>query len=161
MVLEGQVTPKRLPSPRTILGWDGTDFFALKVDSKGRLIVRGEDQLFSMNQVLGLSINAVISGADGYISSGTVALGRYWVVTTVVAFDVTTAVTRITMDTVHDGVRCEIHAEERAFGLVERACWSGHTYLDKDDEIRAYFQGGLAGDQVRLRITGYQMDYET
>ncbi len=33
----GNVTPKRLPRPRTLLGWDGTDFFALKVDDSGHL----------------------------------------------------------------------------------------------------------------------------
>lgn len=35
--MTGKVTPKRLPSPRTMLGWDGTDFFALKVDGSGHL----------------------------------------------------------------------------------------------------------------------------
>lgn len=35
--MAGKVTPKRLPKPRTLLGWDGTDFFALKVDGDGHL----------------------------------------------------------------------------------------------------------------------------
>jgi len=35
--MTGKVTPKRLPKPRTMLGWDGTDFFALRVDNNGHL----------------------------------------------------------------------------------------------------------------------------
>ncbi len=35
--MTGKVTPKRLPKPRTMLGWDGTDFFAIRVDDDGHL----------------------------------------------------------------------------------------------------------------------------
>ncbi|GAH95268.1 unnamed protein product [marine sediment metagenome] len=35
--MTGKVTPKRLPSPRTMLGHDGTDFHAVKVNEDGEL----------------------------------------------------------------------------------------------------------------------------
>lgn len=40
--MTGKVTPKRLPLPRTMLGWDGTDFHAVKVKDDGTLLVEVE-----------------------------------------------------------------------------------------------------------------------
>ncbi|GAJ19150.1 unnamed protein product, partial [marine sediment metagenome] len=95
--MDGKVTPKRMPSPRTALGYDGTDFHALKVDSKRRLSVRGEDQLFSYKEPLLNTRNAAISGADGYSNSNTVSEGEVWVVTSVSAIDMTSPTTEIIM----------------------------------------------------------------
>jgi len=134
---------------------------ALQSIAADRLIVRGEDQLFTINGPVAQSVTAAISGADGYIQSAPVPAGFYWDITTIVARDVTTATTAIDILNLHDAVFASVRREARAFAANEDLVWSGHTFLDVADVIRVYFTGGLADDVCRLDMTGYQMTVET
>jgi len=133
---------------------------ALQTVATDRLIVRGEDQQFSFRGVLADSITGAISGADGFLDGPAVPAGQYWVVTTIAARDATNAVTRIILANRHDGVNYDIEDVVRAFGAGERAIWSGHTYLDSGDYIRATFIGGQAADTCLVTVTGYRMTVE-
>ena len=152
--------PGNPPSPRTPLFWTGVAWLRALVDAAGRLQVRGEDQLFSYLGVLAETRELFISGAGGYVESPGVPAGEIWVVTTVSACDATTGVSSIWIANRHDGVNVDIQVETRAFAIWDRSNWAGHTCLDYDDTIRAYFTGGLAGDTCRICITGHRMTLE-
>lgn len=134
---------------------------ALESKALDRLIVRGEDQLPSIKGVLCKAATAVISGDDGFILSPAVPPNTYWLITTAVARDDTTPVTEIRLSNLHDAVDYEIDSQLKAFAAGERHSWTGLTLLDPSDTIRALFIGGLAGDNVRLRLTGLTMTKET
>ena len=176
------IIPEGAPMPRAMLGWDGADYYVLRTDAAGnvqmdalgnanldqalqsiaadRLQVRGEDQLFSFKGVLVETRTAVVSGASGYIESIVVPAGEVWVVTTLVAHDSTSPLTSIYFQARHDGVNVEVYSEWGAFVAYQSAVWSGHTYLDPGDTIRAGFAGSLVGDSCILDITGYRMTLE-
>lgn len=158
--MEGKVTPKRLPLPRTMLGFDGTDFVALKTDADGRLIVRGEDQLFNIEEVVAEYTSGAISGAEGFFASAPVPAGRYWVITNVRMADETTATTVHTLSIRHAGTDTYFGQNTAAFGANVASVWGGHIYLAATDVIRVWFAGGLVADTCHVWITGYQMDIE-
>ncbi len=61
--MTGKVTPKRLPSPRTLLGWDGTDFFALRVDDDHHLQI----DVLSTVMDAAAATEATLASVDGYL----------------------------------------------------------------------------------------------
>lgn len=133
---------------------------ALQSVATDRLIVRGEDQLFSIAGLVSDSVAAVISGANGYIDSTPVGAGTYWVITNSVAWDATTATTRHTRDRRSGGVDYAFDAQYAAFGVGIRTTWSGLLFLGPTDVVRCAFLGGIAGDNCRLICTGYRMTIE-
>jgi len=134
---------------------------ALQSVDTDRLIVRGEDQLFTLKGVLALLTSGNISGANGYLQTAVVPDDEYWIVTTVVARDTATGCTRIRMFNRHDAVDVQIHVQDKAFAVDENTIWGGHTYLDPGDRIRVTFVGGLVGDWCVVEITGFKMTLET
>ena len=133
---------------------------ALQSAATDRLIVRGEDQLFSIEEVLAVNVDAVISGANGYITTGVVPAGRYWCVQNIEVRNATTGATDVRLQLRHDGVLTGFGGETRAIAAGERWYWQGEVWADVDDTLRAYWNGGLAGDSMQLRLTGYQMTIE-
>lgn len=134
---------------------------ALQSVDTDRLIVRGEDQLFSFKGVLSQKDDAVISGANGYSESGVVPAGEVWCVTTIAAYDRTSATTRHVYVTRRNGVVLAIGENIAALAADKPSFWSGWTWLDTDDRIRVYFTGGLVGDNCRIETQGYKMTKET
>jgi len=199
-----EILPNHVPSPRTLLAWDGTAYRPITIDAAGhvqidvltsglpagaataahqvtqntalqlidnlvnalqsvhtdRLKVRGENQLFSVSNVLALAKAAAISGAGGFLDTTPVTAGEYWVVTTIVAGDNTNPVTRIVMNNRHNGTNVTIKDETAAFAVGIRSVWQGFTLLDASDTIRCDYVGALAGDIVAIDITGYSMTLE-
>jgi len=154
------IIPEGAPMPRAMLGWDGADYRVPRMRADGALQVRGEDQLFSFKGVLAVRVAAVISGANGFITSPAVPAGEVWVVTTITAQDSTSPTTSMEFWFDHDGTLVMIHAEWAAFVAWQGAVWSGHVYLDPGDFVRADFAGGLVGDNCFLYVTGYRMTLE-
>ena len=157
----GAATEARLIITNTLLTQIASLRNALESRSLDRLIVRGEDQHFSIKGVLAVRSSGNPSGADGYLESPGVPAGEYWIVTTVAAMDNTTALTGIEIHNRHNAINYALREEVRAIAIGEYASWGGHTYLDVDDVIRVYYPGCLAGDTVYLQITGYRMTVES
>lgn len=156
-----KVTPRRLPHPRTAVGWDGTDFFAIKVDSEGRLKLRAEDQLHSFKGPLRSVRNHAISGAGGFCNSNTPAAGEVWVVTSVSGIDMTTATTGVIMMIARDVTGYYWHEEEKAKGSGRAWTVQCEKHLVADDFVQVHFIGGLAGDECWVTLTGHIMTLET
>ena len=133
---------------------------ALQSVGTDRLIVRGEDQLFSFHDVLSFRTTDTISGANGWAASAGVPAGEIWIVTTVWAVDLTSPVTRIQVANRHDGANAFFHEEIKAFAAGDPTHWSGMVTMEFEDTIRAYFPGGLAGDSCAIDLNGYIMTLE-
>ena len=144
----------------TPLGYDDSDFRALKVDPHGRQQVRGENQLFSFKGVLATQYTGAVSGANGYADSPAVPAGELWVVTTIGSTDATRAVTEIVVLNRHNDVNYRVDHVIRAFAAGEYLTWGGHMYLDAGDVIRVYFTGSQVGDTAVISLTGYRMTVE-
>ena len=133
---------------------------ALQSVATDRLIVRGEDQLFSYKGTLHEFRAAAISGADGYVDSQPAPAGEIWVVTNIVARDRTTATTEHEHQLFHDGGEVRFGHVLAAMAADIFSYWSGWIWLDPSDTIRVYFLGGLAGDTCHVHLTGYIMTLE-
>ena len=133
---------------------------ALQSVATDRLRVRGENQLFSFKGVLCVARASGISGAGGYGDSDAVPAGEIWVVTTVSAGDSSSATTQHRFFNRHDGTDARFYTRVATIPAAEHSTWGGLTTLDEGDIVRAYFIGGLAGDTVRVELTGYRMTLE-
>ncbi|MBA7613091.1 hypothetical protein ES703_20334 [subsurface metagenome] len=170
------------PSPRTALFWNGTAWQWALVDAAGhlqidvqtilglegalqsvgtdRLIVRGEDQLFSFLGTLANARTADISGADGFVDSTPVAAGEVWAITHVVPSDNTSPTTAHRADVDHDGGAFRVSRQVTAFAAAIASYHTIAVFLDPSDFIRVYFTGGLVGDKCTVRLHGYRMTLE-
>lgn len=133
---------------------------ALQSVATDRLIVRGEDQLFSFKGVLADDRSAAVSGADGWLDSPTVPAGEIWVVTAGLAMDWTTPTTRHMWYNRHDGADYKFTDLAGAFTGGFGSEWEGHIYLDPSDTIRVTFLGSLVGDNCQIVLNGYIMTLE-
>lgn len=134
---------------------------ALQSRNNDRLIVRGENQLFSIKNSLISRTTGNPTGAYFLLDSATPPANEIWVVTCITAADKTTATTRHTYDQ-YDGVlSASIYEEIRAFGIDDKSVWGGHVYLDPDDVIRIYFTGAQLTDTCQIDLAGYRMTLET
>ncbi len=178
-----EIIPNHVPSPRTLLAWDGAAYRPVAIDALGRLnvnvltnlglddalqsvatdrlIVRGEDQVFSYNQPVVKVLTAVISGADGFIASDSPPDGFVWVITNIGASDRTGVTTEHRYYMFDLVTQAQYFRSVLAFGVSEISFWGGHLYLEHDDVVRVYFIGGLVGDSCRIELVGYEMTKET
>ncbi len=181
-----QITPYGVPRPAGMLGYDGTDFPAVRVDADGhlqidvlalttaledllhalksvntdQLQVRGQNQLISYLASLYDESYGNPSGAGGYRDSAAVAAGQVWHVTSVVVHDATRALTGYS-------VSQYIGAHNYWFAGATVAIGAGAYYQVLTDiwipaggKIRCYFVGSLAADTVGLWVSGHTMTKE-
>jgi len=167
----------------TLLGFTGTDFYAVKVDTSGHLqvdvltvadlrtalhsvntdelVVRGENQLFSFYGMLANQRSATISGAGGYVDSNSPATGEIWVVTNIIAINYTAATTTHGYSVWVNEQLTGFHRQTEAFGIGVHSMWNGHLYLTKPAVVRVYFVGATAGNTCQVHLTGYVMTKES
>ena len=133
---------------------------ALQSVATDRLIVRGEDQLFSFESRIMRRKSGVISGAGGFFDSDSPPDGFIWAITSISGSDITSPTTehiiqqRSPIDVIH------VHRQVEAFAAVDFSIWGGHLFLQHDDFIRVHFVGALAADQCRIDLGGYVMTVE-
>lgn len=134
---------------------------ALQSVATDRLIVRGEDQLFSFQIVMANTRSAAVSGAGGWVDSMPCAPGDIWHVTNVAAYDNTSPTTEHLVWLRHNGVNYVVGREVAAFAAWDASVYHGDFWLDEDDTVRVRFAGSLAGDICTVEVTGYVMTLET
>ena len=140
---------------------DGTNYTArLRLRADKRLLVSGEDQLFTFADTLQVYVTGNPSGAGGYLESSPVPEGEEWGMTNVVAENETTDLTSIRMCRFCDGVQYCFACTTRAVPKTDRICWNGQEWATAEDTIRVTMVGCLAGDTCHVWITGYKMTKE-
>ena len=182
----GKITPVYIPRPVGILIWDGADFWAAKGDADGhlqvdaltaatgldallnalqsvntdKLIVKGQDQLFSFKSGVADKSQGAPSAAGGYRESTAVPVGAIWVITQIAAFDNTTANTIHNYYLYRGGAYYDLYELRATIAIGQRSSLHSQIYMIADDTIRVMFTGSLAEDVCILAISGYSMTAE-
>lgn len=181
--MAGKVIPRRLPTPRTALGYDGEDFRALKVNLDGelqnasldllavlwnclrsvgtdRFMVKGEDQLFSYKDRYAERV-VDLDPAGPWISlPGTpVPPGEVWFVQAMRGVDATGIPTLVELRVGGAGVTASLTIATPT-AAAESILWSGEIVMAEGDVASARFDGFTAGDGLYLDIWGLKMTKE-
>lgn len=156
----GQIHPDHVSVPQAALFYDGTFYLPARVDSKGRVRVRGEDQLFSFRSTLLKTRQWPISGDDGYCNSDEVPAGEVWVVTSVSGVDMTTPTTEVLMTILRGETLYYFHTDNAYKHAGQAWTVQCEKHLTEDDLVQVYFSGGLAGDDCWVTLTGHIMTLE-
>lgn len=154
------VIPNHVPSPRTMLAWDGTAYRPPLIDNTGRIQVRGKDQLISYLASLLSKTTGVVSGAGGYLESAAVPAGELWHVTHVACRDVTTATTKHLYTVVRGAIGHNFFEQTAAFGIGQRSYMLTDLWMEEGDVIRCVFTGSAALDQCDVGLLGHTMTKE-
>lgn len=177
-----EILPSNAPRPVSVLGWDGTRFRVFTLDAAGqlqidvlsnanldgalqsvgtdRLQVRGEDQLFTINDFVEeflWSQNA--AGNTEVVTGALVPAGLVWIVTGIRAWN---------MDGPCDDISLwfNLGAGNRTikFGILpledEHVEWDGLLNVPAGGNLSAYFRGIAVNDRVYLNYWGYSMTRE-
>ena len=156
-----EIIPNHVPSPRTALGWDGTVYRPIRMFTDGTVQVRGEDQLFSFKEPLGVRRTSTISGPNGWGDSASPPAEQVWIVTAIAARDTTSPTTAHRYQFTGMPLTPDFFEQVQAFGIDALSTWGGHLYMVQGNTVRVTFTGGLANDSVRVELTGYIMTLET
>jgi len=134
---------------------------ALQSVATDRLKVRGEDQLFSIKDSLIARVGpAAAAVGDNTLNSIVCPAGEWWVVTHVIIFNQTSAITR--METyAAQGAQFSMLNVALAPAQYEANVWDGTLVLKQNGRVRGVFIGCIAGDLLYLDIHGYKMTLET
>ena len=155
-----RIIPNHVPSPRTLLAWDGDAYRPVTIDDAGRVAVRGMDQLVSFDTVLAFSEDAIVSGAGGYITVATVPDGIAWHIYNIQSLDLTSPTTNLYLYFRHLGVNIDFAGSLQDRIAAESWYWHGDVILVEDDDLLLAAIGSLAGDRLYCRVSGFQWTLE-
>lgn len=133
----------------------------IQTDKDGRLIVRGEDRLFSYKGRLASHSRGAISSAGGYKESQSPPEGEIWIVTNAVAYDRISPTTSHQYYTMEDVDAISFRRQTEAFGIGICSEYHGLVCLESGNVVVVYFTGALADDDCVVQLTGYRMTVET
>ncbi len=152
-----QILPSSAPSPRSVLGWDGTVYRVLALDDEGRLQV---DLVGSANPE---ASGTIYYGAHTMVGAGgwnldvhTVAPGTVFVLTSMGAYN-GTAVTGAIWGGVRRGLVNNWFMYMALPAAAEVVLWTGRIYCVAGDIVRAYFAGAGGGNVLLFSATGYTL----
>jgi len=90
------------------------------------------------------------------LSGSAVPAGEIWVVNAIMAVDLTSAITRISIYITGGGTTTDLN-QVSAPTVNEPTTFSGHAVMKEDEYVGAYFDGTVAGDDIFLNVRGYKM----
>jgi len=133
---------------------------ALQSVATDQLLVRGQDQLFSIDEILALR-KAVTATYNNYmVASDPVPAGKYWIITQVHMMNTTRTTSRHTRYIRRSSVSLEFDRQVAAFPAYTPTNWQGLIYLDAGASIWTEFTGSQTGDGLHQILFGYQMSLE-
>ena len=134
---------------------------ALQSVATDRLIVRGEDQLFSITDIWREQIYTLAADAGtNTFSFTTVPANQIWVLNAFAMYDKTTAITRLAVGVRDTGGIQQTFAVVQGPGIWEANVYSGWMPLGPGERVRAYFYGCVAGDDIYAHCHGFKMTLE-
>lgn len=181
------INPIGIPNPSGVLGYDGSDYRAVLLDSSGnlqvnvinmitdlaellnalksvgtdQLIVKGQDQLHSFKAAVYDHSAGNPSAANGFRSSSAVPANTVWHVTVISGYDGTRALTQISFNILRGAQLYAVDQEIRAIAINERAIFTGDLWLESGDLIRTYYVGSQAADNCVLQVHGESFTKES
>ncbi|MBA7474245.1 hypothetical protein ES707_09593 [subsurface metagenome] len=200
-----EIIPDHVPSPRTLLAWDGTAYRPIHIDALGnvqidvvasalpagaateatlasadaylalitlirnalqsvetdRLIVRGEDQLFSYKEAYHSRTRHDKVGAGNWLlDCPVVGPGEIWKLTSIFAYSRTAVCTSVTVAVLVGATEYEFHHEPTPVAFVGNPgpC---EIWLDAGERIRATFIACGAAEVLICDLNGHVMTLET
>jgi len=152
------ITPRYVPAPVGVLGWDGTNFHALTCDADGNLqldpLLVGGDQLFSYKTSLLHVSKTTVVGASGYANSGPVPAGELWHVTHVTSVNYTKATTQHVYRVARGADNYVFHDITDAFAIGARSTFKCDLWLEEDDVVQIWLMGSNNGDTAWVYLLG-------
>lgn len=157
----GGSTNKLLTDALTALQFIDNLYGALHSVNSDEMVVRGEDQLYSVKDVIGFRHEAGMNADNGYITTGSVPAGELWKVTNLSATNRVRATTTHEYDYYHAGAPIYLLEDSTGWAATVRSQWIGEIWMAPGDFLRVSFIGGLSGDTCRLAVAGHKMTLET
>jgi len=159
--MANEILPELSPNPESALGYDGTDFRTLAVDTDGQLRVKGEDQLFSYKDqgLIGVAATATASGMT--LTTNPVPSGEVWVITNASIGNFTRAAPVASIGIKANGEIKYAAAGGSTAGAGLYFCFNGHLYLEAGNRVYGYVSGCEVDDSITFNINGYKMTKET
>lgn len=133
---------------------------ALQSVDTDRLIVRGEDQLFSFKERIAEQVSLTVhAGGNQNLEIGPVPANEVWIITSMLAIDETSAITAIRMG-MQTAAGLMVARRAETVPMLTPVEWSGHAYAENPDTVRARFYGTAVNDTLVFWIIGYVMTKE-
>ena len=175
----GQLLTEVLGRIVTMLGWDGTDFYAFRVDASGHLQVdvlssalpagaateanqatlldRFPNSAFRFKARYVQRVQKLgIAAGNQTLNGTTVPAGEVWIVTAGLAFNDISGNSQIYIGA-SDGTTDYIADRRVSTAADDVVKLSGAMYLAPGDHAKAIFSGCTAGDNICLCLFGYKM----
>jgi len=102
-------------------------------------------------------INAILNGAVHFLTIYTVPANKKCIVTSIMSYNTTRVTTRIQTGAEISGSDVWNYGEYNV-PQNKQVCFIGTLYLVAGGKVRAYFNGGVAGDITWNMFTGLLMD---
>lgn len=149
--------PDSAPYPRTAMGWDGVDFRAIAVDAAGRVLTNAGGEPFNyQNYYTVQTVNFAAGAGANTLLAPVIGAGLFVVITSISAFDVTSAVTSVAVGLFVGGLLYRNGYMDTP-AINESAIFTGRLVLPAGQRVGAIFAGCVAGDTIYLDATGYYM----
>jgi len=134
---------------------------ALQSVATDRLIVRGEDQLFSYkDRYIERTVRANAAAGVNQLVGTIVPAGEVWVVTAAGAVNQTSTCTAISVGMIVGAI--DYYFGGQATTVIRELVECGHTMILKTgDRVIGDFQGCTLNDTLILNMNGYKMTLET
>jgi len=146
------VYPLRVPNPRAVLGYDGSDFRCLRVDTSGNLYVVLTSAPTSVTSAATVQVQEASSpGGTRFLLSSSPAAGKLWRFRAVALQDTLTALSLMSIG-VYDGTNY-YHLEEVLSPSAGR--WISFTHLPTiapGEQLFGMFFNTTAGDGLLMNF---------
>jgi len=156
--MAGRIDPLYIPKVAGVVGWDGTNFHALKCNTAGNLridaLLGSGDQLFSYQESLLHLTKTTVTGANGHADTTAVPVGEIWHVTHVCGVDWTKATTAHVYRLTRGGETYVFHDITQAFAIGARHTLQCDLYMDPGDVLQVWFTGANNADVAWIYAFG-------
>lgn len=136
-----------------MLGWNGTGWARVRVDSAGRLYtVLGFESVVS-----GFTVNSIADVGYNRVQGDQVPSGKCWVITCCNAWNDTSSSTRIIIG-IHNGSEDIWIKSVEEPAADQQLTLETTLVLEAGSRIQGYFYGCTAGDDIGIAWHGYQIE---
>jgi len=131
-----------------------------KLSASGGLIVRGEDQLYSIKAPLAQVTSETLTAAEEWVVGAACPANELWKVTNITLRDMTRATTGHIYGGIVAGIGVTLGSDIRDLPIESPSQWRGEIWLEEGDYIQGAMFGSQADDECYLYVVGHRMTLE-